>query len=122
MSSDSNVERIHAAWLVEMSKGRGERQANNLDAAFTHFERAHILGQRFTVLHVRSHWEMFRIAWRRKDVPEFVGQVSRMVAATLFSRIWVPIGNTGGANVSAFKPMPIPEDLAAILNESSKSK
>jgi hypothetical protein len=122
MSSDSNVERIHAAWLIEMSKGCSELQANNLDAAFTHFERAHILGQRFTVLHVRSHWGMFRIAWRCKDVAEFVGQVSRMVAASLFSRIWVPVGNTGGANVSAFKPMPIPEDLAAILNESSKSK
>jgi len=25
---------------------------------------------------------------------------------------WVPIGNTGGANVSALKPMPIPADLA----------
>ena len=27
----------------------------------------------------------------------------------------LPIGNTGGANVSAFQPMPIPEDLRAIL-------
>lgn len=25
---------------------------------------------------------------------------------------WIPIGNTGGADVSALKPMPVPADLA----------
>jgi hypothetical protein len=27
-----------------------------------------------------------------------------------------PVGNTGGANVSALLPMPIPDDLRAILD------
>jgi hypothetical protein len=37
------------------------------------------------------------------------------LAAALFSRLWVPVGNTGGANVSAFRPMPVPEDLQRLL-------
>jgi hypothetical protein len=49
------------------------------------------------------------------DFRESIGQLSRMVAAAIFSRIWVPAGNTGRANVSAFSPMPIPEDLRKIL-------
>jgi hypothetical protein len=28
----------------------------------------------------------------------------------------VPVGNTGGANVSATRPMPVPPDLQAILD------
>jgi hypothetical protein len=38
------------------------------------------------------------------------------MAAALFSRIWVPEGNTGGANVSAIQPMPIPADLRDLLS------
>ncbi len=39
----------------------------------------------------------------------------RILAALLFSRIWVPIGNTGRARVSAFQPMPVAEDLRSLL-------
>jgi hypothetical protein len=34
-----------------------------------------------------------------------------MLAALTKSKIWVPVGNTGGANVSPFRPMAVPEDL-----------
>src|SRR5690606_4249318 len=44
-------------------------------------------------------------------------QLGRIVAAALFSRIWVPVGNTGGADVSTFRPMPMPDDLQALLAE-----
>lgn len=74
-------------------------------------------GQRSTRAHVRAHWEMLCVAWTRKDRRELLGQVSRLFAASLFSRVWVPEGNTGGANVSAFRPMPIPADLAALLRD-----
>ncbi|RPH80334.1 MAG: hypothetical protein EHM80_05545 [Nitrospiraceae bacterium] len=30
------------------------------------------------------------------------GQVARIIGALLFSRIWVPLGNTDGAHVHAF--------------------
>lgn len=94
------------------------RLDGNLDSAFHHLERAHILSQRITRLHVQSHVGMLAIGWQRRDGREVTGQLARIVAALLFSRIWVPDGNTGGANVSALKPLPIPGDLDAILKAS----
>ena len=32
------------------------------------------------------------------------------------SIFWVPTGNTGGANVNPFKPMPVPDDLRPYLD------
>jgi hypothetical protein len=49
-------------------------------------------------------------AWR-----EVIGQSTRIVAAAMFSRIWVPIGNTGRVNVSAIEPMDVPDDLRSLL-------
>jgi hypothetical protein len=86
-----------------------------VEAAFRHLERAHILGQRDTGGHVRVHWLMLQLGASIGDWREVVGQALRIVAAALFSRIWVPLGNTGRANVSAMKPMPIPEDLRGLL-------
>jgi hypothetical protein len=59
---------------------------------------------------------MLRIAWQRRDVREIAGQLTRIAAAALFSRLWVPVGNTGGANVSATRPMQVPPDLQTILD------
>ena len=42
-----------------------------------------------------------------------------MAASIVFSRIWVPLGNTGGTNVSPFKPMPIPDDLKRFLSKAA---
>ena len=41
---------------------------------------------------------------------------ARMVAALLSSRVWVPLGNTGRARVSAFRPMPVPPDLRHLVH------
>jgi hypothetical protein len=60
---------------------------------------------------------MLRIGWINRDAREILGQSARIPAALLFSRVWVPVGNTGGSNVSAFEPMPVPADLAALLEE-----
>jgi hypothetical protein len=59
---------------------------------------------------------MLRVARRRGDKREIVGQLKRIVAAALFSRIWVPTGNTGGANVSATRRNADPDDLKRILD------
>ncbi len=60
-----------------------------------------------------------KLGWRTRDMREVVGQLTRTFAALLFSRIWVPVGNTGRANVSPFAPMPLPEDLARVLYKES---
>lgn len=104
------------AFRIEWQAARDARQTGDLDRAFAHLERAHILGQRYTWLHVRSHAGMLGVAWQRRDVREFIGQLTRIVAAAAFSRIWIPEGNTGGAKVSALRSMAIPDDLRAILD------
>jgi len=83
--------------------------------AFHHLERAHILSQRLTIRHVQVHWLMLNHGIVARNPREIFGQFVRIIAAALFSRIWIPTGNTGGANVSAMRPMPIPDDLRHLL-------
>ena len=109
------MDHLQQAINDELLLGRQLLARGAANAAFRHFERAHILSQRRTWDHVRSHAWMWRAGWQRSDLREIAGQTLRMLAALLFSRLWVPEGNTGGANVSAFRPMPVPEDLRALL-------
>jgi len=63
---------------------------------------------------------MLAAAVRRRDARELAGQVFRVLVAapgSLTGRY--PVGNTGGADVSAFAPMPIPEDLRPLLPEEA---
>ena len=57
------------------------------------------------------------INWKQKNMKECLGQIPRIIAALLISKIWVPLGNTGGTNVNAFQPMPIPDDLKDVLEQ-----
>ncbi len=46
----------------------------------------------------------------------------RIVGATTKAPLGVyPMGNTGGANVSPFKPMPIPDDLQELIKKAKRS-
>jgi len=86
---------------------------------FVHLERAHVLGQASTREHVRVHWRMLTWAWRQRDAREFFGQIVRIIGAATKTFIgFVPSGNTGGANVSAVKPMPVDPELAAIIEKA----
>lgn len=114
-NNQSTKIRILDSYRNEMQLAIKARIDGNLNLAFYHYERAHILGQKYTLPHIKSHIGMLRVGWLRKDLREIVGQCVRMVAALIFSKIWVPIGNTGGTNVSALRPMPIPEDLQQVL-------
>lgn len=85
-------------------------------AAFAHLERAHILSQYSTRDHVRVHAAMLRWGLAQRNSREVAGQVLRIIAAATKTAFgWIPVGNTGGANVSPVKPMPLPADLAQII-------
>ena len=93
------------------------------NAEWTHLERAHILSQPLAGAHVRTHVAMLGAALRRRDPNEIVGQVFRFAVAgpgSLTGRY--PVGNTGGADVSAFKPMPIPDDLRDLLDDTGRKE
>lgn len=109
---------LKAAYRQELVAARSAQAIGDSDAAFRHLERAHILSQRFAFAHAATHLRMLRLGWQRRDATEVRGQLSRALAALVFSRIWVPRGNTGRARVSAFAQMPVPDDLARLLGAS----
>ncbi|HWF59800.1 MAG TPA: DUF3703 domain-containing protein [Nitrospira sp.] len=108
---------LRRAYDAEMTAAVSRYHDGDLRVAFSHLERAHILGQSFPIEHARSHWWMLKVGWRRRDFVEITGQIPRIVGSLLFSRIWTPSGNTGGAHVPPFKSMPIPADLQTLLDQ-----
>src|SRR5262245_25572910 len=108
--------RIHPSVQAELDTAAGLEAVGEPVSAFAHLERAHVLGQQSTVQHLRVHWAMFRWALRQNVAREALGQVWRIVGATLKTWLWVPAGNTGGANVSGFAPMPVPADLQRLID------
>ncbi|HEY2817391.1 MAG TPA: DUF3703 domain-containing protein [Casimicrobiaceae bacterium] len=108
-------EALHDAIDAEVLRALEAYRHTDYDDAFHHLERAHILCQRFTIRHVQVHCLMLKHGIVARNRREVLGQLVRIIAAALFSRIWVPTGNTGGANVSAMRPMSIPDDLRQLL-------
>ncbi|WP_434578005.1 DUF3703 domain-containing protein [Pseudomonas sp. Z5-35] len=92
-------------------------RASDIQAAYRWLERAHILTQRMPLAHAKSHWLMLKMGVLTKDWREVVGQLPRIIAALLFSRVWVPAGNTGRARVNALSVMPLSADLEELLRE-----
>ena len=103
------------AYGDEVRMAKQALQRGDFETCFVHLERAHVLAQRMTGRHTFIHWRMLVAGLRRGDLREVVGQVPRIVASILFSRLWVPRGNSGRARVSAFKPMPVPDDLRHLV-------
>ena len=104
-------------WTQERIAARSARQRTDAVDEWRHLERAHVLSQPMAVAHVRTHVAMLGYGIRHRDRREIVGQLVRLVVAA--PGTWTgryPVGNTGGANVSALEPMPIPDDLQEVLN------
>jgi hypothetical protein len=116
-------ERLHTAWADELDAARRARSSGDQAAEWSHLERAHILSQPMAGVHVRTHAAMFGAAVRRRDVHEILGQTFRILVAAPGSLTGkYPVGNTGGANVSAFAPMPMPADLQALLPDTAADR
>jgi Protein of unknown function (DUF3703) len=112
---------VLTAWSKERAAARAARDRGDRAAEWHHLERAHIISQPLAVTHMRTHGAMLAAALRRADKREVAGQMLRLIVAgpgSLTGRY--PVGNTGGANVSALQPMPIPDDLQAVLAGASR--
>lgn len=95
--------------------------SGDLNLAFHHLERAHVLGQASTYRHTRIHWRMLRLAIKQRSPREIWGQIVRIVGASTKTPFGIyPTGNTGGSDVWFFKRMPIPDDLQKILVEKQR--
>ncbi|WP_076591342.1 DUF3703 domain-containing protein [Herminiimonas arsenitoxidans] len=92
--------------------------AGELARASTLLQDAHVLGQYMFWPHFLSHLWMLRIAYARRDWREMRGQLLRLAVVPIGNIMGrLPLGNTGDANVSAFKPMPVPIRLKKILEK-----
>ena len=106
------------AFAQALSDARAAYASGRLAEAFALLERAHVLGQPEFGRHWHVHALMLRIALRRRDRREVAGQLLRLVLTPLGHLTGrLPQGNTGGANVSVFAPMSLPEDLARYFRD-----
>ncbi|CAN7509331.1 DUF3703 domain-containing protein [Mycolicibacterium frederiksbergense] len=90
--------------------------ADDPKVRWRHLERAHIVSQPDPWLHTCNHAVMLKLALRQHDRREAFGQVLRIIVAapgSISGRY--PVGNTGRTSVGLTTPMPIPDDLAALL-------
>ena len=111
-----NRQRLITAWNNERQASTKAFLRHDLSTAWAHLERAHILSQSMAGPHVRTHLAMLCFAARTLRAHEVAGQLLRTLVAA--PGTWsgrYPLGNTGGANVSAFAAMPVPADLQRLL-------
>ena len=105
------------AFESEITQAKSAVARGELAAGFSHLERAHVIGQADVRAHVRSHWLMLAVEFRRRRPVAIIGQASRLVLGMLGSAVGiVPIGNTGGTDISMFKRMTIVPDLQNIID------
>jgi hypothetical protein len=120
VTSKTGSPRIEA-FEAAMSEAARQRAAGDAKSAFAALERAHVLGQLDFVPHLRVHWQMLRAGWAASDRREVTGQLMRIALVPvghLLGRL--PVGNTGGANVSAFKAMAIPPELERLFEDRDR--
>lgn len=122
MENSSFARNIHPFVEAELQKATALSAQGQAQPAFTHLESAHVLGQASTAQHVRVHWRMFLWGLQQRNIKECLGQLLRIVGAatkTVFGL--VPHGNTGGSNVSPFKPMPLPPELEMRIKQAHRT-
>lgn len=106
---------------AELTLAKHARQQGHPAAEFHHLENAHVLGQHSTSLHVKVHWLMLLWGFRNRSPKEVLGQLLRTVGAATKTAIgFIPEGNTGGANVSPFKAMPMSSRHAALITKAKQ--
>ena len=109
------------AFEAAMAEAARHRSAGDAKGAFEALERAHVLGQLDFVPHLRVHWQMLRAGWVVGDRREVAGQLMRIALVPVGHLVGrLPVGNTGGSNVSAFKPMAIPPDLERLIEDRDR--
>jgi hypothetical protein len=115
LANSFTARRVIAA---EMAAYRSAVKAGDDDRAWHHLERVHIVSQPYLGPHLASHGAMLGFAIRRRDWSEVMGQIVRIILAPIGAVTGrLPVGNTGRSNVSAFAPMPVPDDLQLEIDQ-----
>ena len=104
---------------AELDAAVAARQQGLVTQEFKHLENAHVLGQESTYWHTKVHGLMLLWGLRNRSLKEIAGQMLRIIGAFTKTAIGlVPQGNTGGANVSPFRPMPLSAKHREIIEQA----
>jgi len=88
----------------------------NLQKAWYHLERAHIIGQQYPYQHTYVHFKMLKFGFKIKNTKEVIGQIPRLLVGGVKSFVGkIPVGNPGGANVSPLKSFTIEQEIQDIF-------
>jgi len=68
-------------YRAELAKAAILLQQGKLQECWRHYERAHILGQRYPFTHSYVHWQMLRFGIKIKSTKEVFGQLTRLFFA-----------------------------------------
>ena len=99
---------LRQAFDAEMAASIAFYEAEEYTQAFRHLEIAHVLGQHDVGPHVATHYWMLKLGLKRRSLAQVWGQLVRMVLGAFGSALGiVPVGNTGGTNISMFKRLPL---------------
>ena len=83
---------------------------------------AHVAVQQQYALHWRVHWEMLRFALETRNYREVAGHFLQLALVPLGHAVGrLPAGNTGRANVNAFRPMAVYDRTRALLCAARES-
>ena len=105
-------EKLKPFYTAEISQFKKAYDKGNLTTAWSHLERAHILGQKYPYEHTCVHWKMLLFGFRIKSSKEVIGQIPRLLFGGVKSFVGkIPKGNPGGSNVPPLKPFPIEKEL-----------
>jgi hypothetical protein len=112
---------IRHQFETELEHARADIAANQLEAAWTALQRAHILGQTDPIAHAVAHWTMLKLAWKQADAKEIVGQ---LVQAGLAAPLTLMTGRSralrrGRVQGDRRQTFIIPEDLQQLLDQNN---
>ncbi|MAX79790.1 MAG: hypothetical protein CL843_06420 [Crocinitomicaceae bacterium] len=93
--------------------------AGQLQSAWHHLERAHIIGQAYPYHHSYVHWKMLLFGIHIKNTKEVIGQIPRLLVGGVKSFVGhIPVGNTGGADVPPLMLMDMPHEIREIFKKA----
>ena len=94
-------------------------EAGELQRAWSHLERAHVIGQAYPYQHSFVHFKMLQFGIKIKSGREVLGQIPRLLVGGVKSFVGrIPVGNTGGANVPPLKPLPISPEILEVFKQA----
>ena len=79
---------VREAFKREWTPAAAARDGGNLNEAHRRLDRAHILSQCFTMLHVRSQVGMMRLGLHRQDMHEVTAKCSPLRAVVTALPMW----------------------------------